>query len=79
MTSIICAGSNSYGQLGLGNAFNLYKEYYHVDFFDKLGVRIAQVHCGAKTTFFLTDDAQIYSCGANHYGQCGLVYFLISH
>ena len=61
-------GLNYWGQLGLGdnNNSNILTKL------DWTGGSIKQIACGDTHTFVLTDDNQLWACGANYQGQLGL-------
>lgn len=63
------AGSNSYGQLGVGD-FTPRLSWTHVADFKRS--RIAQVACGEAFTVVLTGDGSVFATGANSCGQLGL-------
>ncbi|KAH3758738.1 ADPribosylation factor subfamily protein [Pelomyxa schiedti] len=60
-------GTNSHGQLGLGDCKDR-KKPEKID----LRVRITKSACGGQHTLFLTDLGTVFSCGANRYGQLGV-------
>lgn len=63
------AGSNSRGQLGVGD-FTSRSSWTHV--IDLNWTRIAQVACGEAYTVVLTGDGSVFATGANSSGQLGL-------
>jgi len=65
---VYVCGSNEYGQLGLGDT-NSRNTPVLVNFFNTK--KITKVSC-SKSTIFLDDNGQAYSCGLNNYGQLGL-------
>lgn len=63
-------GSNSCGQLGLGNAIPSRENPTLVA--GLIGVAVSQISAGATHTMFLTLPGLVYCCGANNSGQLGL-------
>ncbi len=61
-------GDNGYGQLGLG--YDFAENTTKIDFFDDKPLK--QIATGEDFSLFLTQDGQVFSCGANAYGQLGL-------
>ena len=64
--TVYSTGSNSYGQLGLGNANN-------INTFTKVNIdNVKSISCGSYHTFILKNDGTVYSTGSNINGQLGL-------
>lgn len=63
-------GSNSHGQLGLGQRVPLQHTPALVTALT--GVAVTQISAGGSHTLFLTLPGQVYCCGANKSGQLGL-------
>lgn len=63
------AGSNSRGQLGVGDLTSRFS-WTHIA--DLKWTRVAQVACGEAYTVVLTGDGSLFATGANSYGQLGL-------
>ena len=84
---IYTMGSNQYGQLGMGEKPQLKQEendsdsvttspngdvfdrFVHMDY---LHVEVKLLACGANHTILVTQDNEMYSCGGNMFGECGL-------
>jgi alpha-tubulin suppressor-like RCC1 family protein len=62
-------GRNIYGQLGTGNLKSSTK---FVPMSASLQAKTVKIACGDYFTMVLTGDGQLYSVGANKYGQLGL-------
>jgi alpha-tubulin suppressor-like RCC1 family protein len=65
---IFAAGSNSTGQLGLGDYYDRH-EFTEIDWTNG---NIKQVACGDEHTIILTENNEIFASGRNNYGQLGL-------
>jgi Regulator of chromosome condensation (RCC1) repeat len=64
-------GKNSNGQLGLGDKITrIYPTIVKVSEFSKY--RVSQVASGKNHTLLVMSDGEIFACGANNFGQCGL-------
>jgi alpha-tubulin suppressor-like RCC1 family protein len=61
-------GSNIKGQLGLGQSITEVSELTKVP--NMTNVR--SVVCGYKTSYIITNDDKLYTCGLNDHGQLGL-------
>ena len=59
-------GSNSYGQLGLGDT-RMRTEPCVINHIPQ----IVSVHAGLQATFLIDVDGMLWVCGRNHYGQLG--------
>ena len=62
-------GQNSSGQLGTGNTTNFNVPQKLQD----ISTPVHSVSCGAQHTLIITTDSNLWSCGANDYGQLCLV------
>lgn len=67
--NVFSCGSNSYGQLGLGNRSNQYTPKRIESLNNEV---VEQIVCDEKSTYFLTSSNTVYSCGGNEFGQLGL-------
>ena len=69
--TLYACGSNSYGQLGLGdnNEINTFA------LIPNTPSNIKQIQGGNFHILLLTDDNKLYVCGGNLYGQLGLGYY----
>lgn len=66
-------GSNSYGQLGIGEVpSNSGNKYSPILIEDLMEVNPMQVECGNLHTLMLTREGNVFSWGCNKVGQCGL-------
>ena len=65
--SILCAGCNHDGKLGLGD-YEDRKEMTKME----SNQRFVAISCGDYHTIGLDDQGNLYSCGDNSYGQLGL-------
>ena len=66
--SVWVCGSNSYGQLGLGDTTERHS-------FTQVTINISdvkQIACGQYHTFILKNDGSVWSCGRNNDGKLGL-------
>jgi alpha-tubulin suppressor-like RCC1 family protein len=63
-------GSNTNGELGIGDRINRYNEAVQVTL--PTSKRIVQVGCGSGTSVALTEDGIVYTWGYNYYGQLGV-------
>ncbi|HBF2041586.1 TPA: hypothetical protein KNV82_002464 [Clostridioides difficile] len=64
--TVFCTGSNSDGQLGLGDTTDRY-------LFTKVNIdNVKKVICGGNHAFIIKNDNTVWSCGKNNYGQLGL-------
>merc|ERR1712228_14887 len=43
-----------------------------IGYFDKNGIKIVDICCGAKHMIAMDDDANVYTFGSNKFGQCGI-------
>ena len=58
-------GDNDYGQLGIGNQYFIFNVPQKI----KDIPPVHSVSCGAYHTLIITTDSNLWSCGANDYGQ----------
>jgi alpha-tubulin suppressor-like RCC1 family protein len=65
-------GLNKNGQLGVGNKENFWYPY-EIEYFLENNIRIKSASGGDYHSIFLTEDSQIYACGRNVEGQCGVI------
>ena len=83
--SVYGVGTNTYGQMGINNTekyviFPQLVEYFEANGDTLKGGRgvdsekiiIKQVLANESTTYFLTNEGSVYSCGENNYGQLGI-------
>lgn len=69
---MLCFGSTSYGQLGLGGIEeDAITTPTDNKYFDKGRCRVKQIAAGVNHTLILLDDGTVYSCGNNDFGQLG--------
>lgn len=67
---MLCWGSASFGQLGLGGIDEeIVVEPRKCPFFH--GKQVCDVGCGRRHTTFLLEDGTVYTCGCNDLGQLG--------
>jgi alpha-tubulin suppressor-like RCC1 family protein len=64
-------GLNNWGQLGLGDRNNFWYPMV-IDYFQENNIEIKSVTGGEYHTLFLDRDNQLYACGKNDEGQCGI-------
>ena len=62
-------GSNTYGQLGIGEEEKRYKVFHQVK--NLSGKNFEMLACGAEHSFALTTKGEVYSWGLNFKGQLG--------
>ena len=60
-------GNNEYGNLGTGEFETVLRNFTLLDDFNN----IKKIVCSEKTTFLLTDDGMVYSCGSDDCKQLG--------
>ena len=60
-------GNNEYGNLGTGEFGTVLRDFTLLDDLDN----IKKIVCSEKTTFILTDDGKVYSCGSDDCKQLG--------
>ena len=65
------SGKNEQGQFGRDNSFTGTSRFVKIDFFEKRGIRLANVAFGSYFTMFLSDDGRLFGCGENENGQMG--------
>jgi len=65
---LYASGSNSKGQLGLGDTTQRTTFTYVSSYANY----VSKVACGDDFSFILQGDGQLYACGNNQYGQLGL-------
>ncbi|MGI6446610.1 MAG: RCC1 domain-containing protein [Candidatus Ozemobacteraceae bacterium] len=72
-TAMYAWGTNTYGQLGLGNK-NTAQNMTQVPNFPPTNEKLRSVSAGASAThaLALTESGKVYAWGRNHYGQLGL-------
>ncbi len=64
-----------------GASDEMASQQHHMDVFDRfihvndLNVEVKLVACGANHTLLVTNDNEVYACGANMFGECGLGHF----
>ena len=61
------AGNNEYGNLGTGESETVLRDFTLLDDFDN----IKKIACSEKTTFLLTTNGMVYSCGSDDCKQLG--------
>eukprot|EP01084_Bolivina_argentea_P156205 272210_1 len=68
------AGSNRDGQLGLGMCSKQELEFKQIKYFKNNNVKIKKVFASnyGWTTFWLTENDEIYGCGHNRFANLGL-------
>ncbi|KAJ5069091.1 claret isoform a [Anaeramoeba ignava] len=66
-------GSNKFGQLALPEDYRSYvgTPTQNRFFFEK-AISVHDIICGKNQTYFITNNCQLYSCGANQNGQLGV-------
>jgi len=64
-------GLNNWGQLGLGDRQNFWYPMV-IDYFLENNIEIKSVTGGEYHTLFLAENNQLYACGKNDEGQCGI-------
>jgi alpha-tubulin suppressor-like RCC1 family protein len=67
--TIWAAGSNFYGQLGLGDNSETYSSFTQVTNIPSGTIR--QISCGSGSTFILLEDGTLWATGNNQYGKLG--------
>lgn len=65
------AGSNAYGQLGIGNTVNQSTPQV-MDVIDGSNIRAVDIMSGFGTTIILAHNGAVYSVGNNEFGQLGI-------
>ncbi|CAI5745069.1 unnamed protein product [Peronospora destructor] len=71
-TGVYSFGQNSYGELVLGDTIDRSKPT-QVDFgSNNDGKRVVDVACGNEQTVILFDNGDVFACGNNESGQCGI-------
>ena len=83
--SVYGIGYNNYGQIGINNNDTYIKTPQLVEYFEANGdtskggrgvgsekIIIKQVLANESSTYFLTNEGKVYSCGRNNYGQLGI-------
>ncbi|KAH0792141.1 putative E3 ubiquitin-protein ligase HERC4 isoform X1 [Histomonas meleagridis] len=63
-------GSNSYGQLGLGNQYDYVQHFRPIKF--NTQQRFVSSTCGSFFTLLLTDSSIVWGFGQNNHGQLGI-------
>ncbi|KAA0721997.1 putative E3 ubiquitin-protein ligase HERC3 [Triplophysa tibetana] len=66
---MLCWGSCSWGQLGIGMLEGTVAEPRSCCVFDGRGLK--EVACGTQHSVFLLHDGSVYTCGSNSHGQLG--------
>lgn len=69
---VYACGSNSKGQLGLGDKDS--RDEFTITA-ENVRARAISAKCGSRFSFILTLSGDVFSCGANSYGQLGLKHF----
>lgn len=73
--TIFCNGNNGFGQLGLNRSTSDNNNNFWINFSNQnleLSNKIKKIECGYAYTMFLTNDGNVYSCGAGENGRLGL-------
>jgi len=65
-------GLNKNGQLGVGNKENFWYPF-EIEYFTENNIRIKSASAGDHHSLFLSEDSQLYACGRNVEGQCGII------
>jgi alpha-tubulin suppressor-like RCC1 family protein len=68
---VLAAGSNTYGQLGLGVAVPTSNNFAHVPLPKEI-TRVIALAAGLQHSFLLTASGELFATGRNNYGQLGL-------
>eukprot|EP01084_Bolivina_argentea_P169743 294218_1 len=69
--SVWSLGKGNYGELGHGGNQHLFTDnFVKIKSLNKYN--IINVSCGSYFSLFLSDEGDVWSCGSNKYGQCGL-------
>ncbi|KAL9649586.1 hypothetical protein ABK040_003263 [Willaertia magna] len=77
---VFAFGKNLHGQLGISDSTQkavFYPTQIRSSFISTINNnnnkdKIIDIVCGSQTTAFLTKLGNVYMCGHNHYGQCGV-------
>ena len=74
---VFAAGSNTFGQLGIGSRVSVGVPTA-VGFFSDRGLVVVEVVCGFAFTIFMTSTGRLYACGFNRNGRIGASVFWVA-
>lgn len=67
---IYSTGMNSCSQLGIDSTEDQFKPMLVEALAD--AVKISYASCGEEFTIFVSEQGQVFACGLNNVGQCGI-------
>eukprot|EP01083_Nonionella_stella_P247938 859020_1 len=70
---MIVFGTNSCGQLGLGNKYDYCDKPLKHNFFKKKNIKLLFIDCCCENTLCIDENGNCYLFGANMNGQCGTI------